>query len=254
MSQGFGRVTVGPTLVGSAGLLCLAAFLILTIAVIQQRFDGLDRTTRSLVHQDQGPRLQMLMEGASVAGGQPGQLVVLGIGCMILWRRRTIWALTLPLAMAGVGIVQFGGKWAMNRPRPNLHPWGFPSAHVLSLVVLCGLLAFMVGQTQRGRRWRLLAVGIAGGIVAIVAYSRMYLDAHWLSDVLGGFTAGLAYLLFVIWLMESAPGLLRDLGHAWRTSSSDGLPGPVAVVTAMESSIPSAATPAAISVPLSSAL
>jgi membrane-associated phospholipid phosphatase len=253
MSRRLDRVSVGPTLVGSAGLLCLAAFLILTIAVIQQRFDGLDRTSRSFVHQDQGPRLQVLMEGASVAGGQPGQLAVLGIGCMVLWRRRTIWALTLPLAMAGVGVVQFSAKWAMNRPRPNLHPWGFPSAHVLSLVVLCGLLAFMVGQTQRGRRWRLLAAGIAGGIVAIVAYSRMYLDAHWLSDVLGGFTAGLAYLLFVIWLMESAPGFLGGLRHAWRTSGYDGLPVPVAIAAAMESPIAPAVTPVAVSAPLGSA-
>ena len=195
----------------------------------------------------------MLMEGASVAGGQPGQFAVVGIGRVILWRRRTMWALTLPLAMAGVGVIQFGAKWAMNRPRPNLHSWGFPSAHVLSLVVLCGLLAFMVGQTQRGRQWRRLAVGIAGGIVAIVAYSRMYLDAHWLSDVLSGFTAGLAYLLFVIWLIESAPGLLRNLGHAWRTSGSDGLPVPVAVAAAMESPIAPAVTPVAVSAPLGSA-
>ena len=253
MSQGSGRATVGLTLVGSSGLLCLAAFLILTTAVIQQRFDRLDRTTRSFVHQEHGPRLQMLMEGVSLAGGQPGQLAVVVIGCTILWRRRMSWALTLPLAMAGVGIVQFSAKWAMNRPRPNLHPWGFPSAHVLSLVVLCGLLAFMVGQTQRGQRRRLLAVGIAGGIVTIVAYSRMYLDAHWLSDVLGGLTAGLAYLLLVIWLMESAPGSLRDLGHAWRTRGSAGLPAPVSVVAVVESSIPPAATPALVPVPLGSA-
>jgi hypothetical protein len=40
-----------------------------------------------------------------------------------------------------------------------------------------------------------------------VAYSRMYLDAHWLSDVLGGLTAGLAYLLVAIWSIDAAPRL-----------------------------------------------
>ena len=40
-----------------------------------------------------------------------------------------------------------------------------------------------------------------------VAYSRMYLEAHFLSDILGGFTAGLAYLSFAIWGIRSAPPL-----------------------------------------------
>ena len=40
-----------------------------------------------------------------------------------------------------------------------------------------------------------------------VAYSRMYLEAHFLSDVLGGFSAGLAYLSFTIWAVRSAPPL-----------------------------------------------
>ena len=243
-----GRATAGPTLVGS-GFLCLLAFLVLMSSVIQQRFDRMDQAARSFVHQEQGPGLRILMEGVSSAGGQPGQFAVVVIGAMILWRRRTSWALTLPLAMAGVGVVQFSAKWAISRPRPNLHPWGFPSAHVLSLVVLGGLLAYMVGKTRRGQRWRFLAVAVASVVVAIVAYSRMYLDAHWLSDILGGITAGLAYLLFAIWLMESAPSLLRGLGHAWRASGSDSRPVPVLAGTAAEALIAPAATPAVVSTP-----
>ena len=126
----------------------------------------------------------------------------------MLWPRRRRWALALPLVMAGVGIIQFLAKWAVDRPRPNLAPWGFPSAHVLSLVVLCGYLAYVVsaGRAQAGtgqrRAWRM-----AAAVVGTVAYSRMYLDAHFLSDILGGFTAGLAYLLH------------RALGYPFRAST-----------------------------------
>jgi membrane-associated phospholipid phosphatase len=45
-------------------------------------------------------------------------------------------------------------------------------------------------------------MGLAVTGVVTVAYSRMYLDAHWLSDVLGGLTIGLAYLLLALWMVN----------------------------------------------------
>jgi membrane-associated phospholipid phosphatase len=188
-----------------------------------------------------------------LVGGQPGQLAVVLLGSLILWRRRPWWALTLPLAMAGAGVVQFTAKWAIGRARPNLHPWGFPSAHVLTLVVLGGLLVYMVGRSRSARRWQPLAVGVAGGFVLVVGYSRMYLDAHWLSDVLGGVLAGLAYVLMVIWLVESAPRLVRVLGQSAARSPAESLPGPVVVAPSAEPLIVPVATavtaPATLAVP-----
>ena len=39
--------------------------------------------------------------------------------------------------------------------------------------------------------------------VVAVAFSRIYLEAHWVSDVAGGFLLGVAYLLATIWLVEA---------------------------------------------------
>ena len=107
------------------------------------------------------------------------------------------------MLMAGTGVLQLVGKWAAARPRPNAAPWGFPSGHVLSLAVFFGLLAFLlVTLTERRRRFRLLACAACGVAVGLVAVSRVYLDMHWLSDVIGGFTLGTAYLLIAIWLSQ----------------------------------------------------
>jgi membrane-associated phospholipid phosphatase len=38
--------------------------------------------------------------------------------------------------------------------------------------------------------------------VVVVAFSRLYLDKHWLSDLVGGFAIGAAYLLLAIWVVE----------------------------------------------------
>ena len=112
-------------------------------------------------------------------------------------------ALALPLIMAGTGALQLLAKWAVDRPRPNLAAWGFPSGHVLALVVFFGVLAYLLCTARSGRGWRSLGAGVAGLTVLVVAFSRLYLDVHWLSDVAGGFALGLAYLLFTIWLVES---------------------------------------------------
>ena len=129
--------------------------------------------------------------------------------------------MALPLVVAGAGVAQYLAKWAVARPRPNLEEWGFPSAHVLSLVVLCGYLAYAVSSRSVRRRQR-LAMGVCALVVGIVAYSRMYLDVHWLSDIIGGFTAGLAYLLLAIWAVESAPRLRRALRSTPLASGGDG--------------------------------
>jgi len=223
MSQGSTGVGVGSALLGG-GLLLLLVFLSLTVVVTHQQLDGVDHAALSWIHQSRDPGQQRFMEAATFLGGRPGQLVVVLMGAVLLWPRRRRWAVALPLVMGGAGLVQLLAKWTVDRPRPNLTSWGFPSAHVLSLVVLCGYLAYMVTMTSASSRWRHLPAGAGLGIVGTVGYSRMYLDAHWLSDLLGGFTLGLAYLLLAIWLIEWAPRVVLLLRSAPReiAAAADG--------------------------------
>ena len=220
------RTDAGRALLRS-GLLTLLGFLVLTAVVTQERLNGVDLVARALVHQSHGPGLLGFMEGASYLGGQPGQVALLVVGLVILWPRQRRWAVALPLVMAGAGVLQFVAKWAVDRPRPNLDPLGFPSAHVLSLVVLCGYLAYAVSAGSARRRQ--LVLGACTSVVGTVAYSRMYLDAHWLSDVLGGVTAGIAYLLVAIWVVRSVPRFGRALRRARLAGSGDGVLVPAAV-------------------------
>jgi undecaprenyl-diphosphatase len=222
MSQGSARADASRALL-QGGLLFLLSFLVLTVVVTQQRFVGADLAARAMIHQSHHPVLLGFMEGVSFMGGQPGQVAMVVAGFVTLWPRRRRWALALPVVAAGAGVVQFLVKWAVDRPRPNLGPWGFPSAHVLSLVVLCGYLAYAVSIGRTRQRRRRLVAGACVAIVATVAYSRMYLDAHFLSDVLGGVTAGLAYLFFAIWAVRSAPSLGRARRAVPLATGTEGL-------------------------------
>jgi undecaprenyl-diphosphatase len=78
--------------------------------------------------------------------------------------------------------------------------YSFPSGHVAGIVVLAGVLslfAWRYWQTKPAK------VGIACGycaIVGVICFDRVYLNTHWLSDVLASLLLGAAWLVFVVLL------------------------------------------------------
>ena len=185
-----------------ATLLSLASFLTLVLVAVTLPISDLDQRTRMLVHLTRLPVLDAAMNGVSALGENYGLIPLIALGVALLWRSSRRWAVALPLLMAGTGVLQLVAKWAIDRPRPNLAPWGFPSGHVLSLVVFFGLMIYLLAASTVTRPLRRVGyVGCAATVLA-VAFSRLYLDAHWASDVAGGFTLGLAYLLPAIVLVE----------------------------------------------------
>jgi undecaprenyl-diphosphatase len=186
-------------LLGAAGIL-LSAYAILAIDASRHQFLSLDRNVREWVQPMRSGGLDLSMETVSFLGEPAGLVPLILVASALLWRASRPWALLLPILMAGTGALQLTGKWAADRPRPNAAPWGFPSGHVLSLVVFFGVMAFLlVTLSERRRRVRFLACFSCGAVVGLVAVSRIYLDMHWLSDVIGGFTLGTAYLLIALW-------------------------------------------------------
>jgi len=188
----------------SGALASLAGYVALAVLAAHQQFFAIDYGTRTWIRilREEMPYLPMAL--VTELGGPLGLMLLIAVGiAVLLWRRQRRWALALPALMAGAGALQAVAKWSIGRARPDESPWGFPSGHVLSLVVFFGLMVWLVATaSRRRRRWRALASALCLLTVAVVAFSRVYLDRHWLSDVAGGLTIGLAYLLLAIWLIE----------------------------------------------------
>jgi membrane-associated phospholipid phosphatase len=165
---------------------------------------ALDLAARDLVLLTQHPLLNRPMAEVSRLGAAEGIVALIGVGSLALWGRDRCWALVLPALMAGTGALQFLAKWSIDRPRPDLSPWGFPSGHVLSLVVFFGFLAYLGCASAESGRRRILIALLCALPVVLVAYSRLYLDRHWLTDLAGGLTVGLAYLLLSVLIVEWA--------------------------------------------------
>ena len=186
----------------SGALISLVGYLALAVFAAQQQFFALDYGTRSWVRLIRYEALNLPMELVTSLGGL-GLIALIAVALPILWRVNRRWAVALPVLMAGAGALQWLAKATAGRARPNLAPWGFPSGHVLSLVVFFGLMIHLiVTASSRRRRWRVLASVVAAIPVIIVAFSRLYLDKHWLSDLAGGLSIGMTYLLLAIWVVE----------------------------------------------------
>ena len=106
----------------------------------------------------------------------------------------------------------------MARPRPpgaDLIPTGgfsFPSGHALNSTATYGLLALVIWRTDLPRTLRLTVAVVVGVLLPIlIGLSRIALDVHHPTDVLGGWLAGIAFvalaatLISITHAMERAP-------------------------------------------------
>jgi membrane-associated phospholipid phosphatase len=78
--------------------------------------------------------------------------------------------------------------------------------------VLYGLLAVYAMRHLRQGRSRMLVASVAGVVIVLVSFSRLYLGVHYLSDVLGGMAVGVVWLLMCLTAVES---VRRQNGRLW---------------------------------------
>ncbi len=189
------------------------AFAALALIAAQRGVLDVDRSTEALVGLTRHVALRTPMETVSLLGQRNTLVPLIALVSLVVWRYRRRWAVALPLVMAGAGGLQFLAKWAVDRPRPNAAPWGFPSGHALIVVVFLGVLAYLLCTSPTRRRWRWAGVALCIATTLAVGFSRLYLDMHWISDVGGGFAVGLAYLPLAVWVVERIPARSRVVSN-----------------------------------------
>jgi membrane-associated phospholipid phosphatase len=191
--------------------------LLLALALLGP-IESLDAWVRDAVQRGRTPELEGTMRGASGIGKPAvifGGLLAIAIFDAAAGPATARLALA---ALAPTNLLVEGLKRATFRTRPDgerkRSNASFPSSHAANAFALAAVLA---------RRWKRATGWLYAG-AALVAFSRIYLDRHWASDVLVGAALGLACAAAAIrWLSawaerrgakaaEPAPGSARDGG------------------------------------------
>jgi membrane-associated phospholipid phosphatase len=150
------------------------------------------------LHEHSSPSLVDVFQVVTWAGNAIVLALVTALALALLLRRRMVGAAVLVVAVAaGIEALNAGLKLAFHRPRPelafvHLDTYSFPSGHAAGSAAIYSLLAVLVAR-RLGLGGRIL-VGVATvALLLVIGFSRLYLGAHYLSDVLAGLSLGLAW-------------------------------------------------------------
>jgi len=132
---------------------------------------------------------------------------LLWFGWCRAWRAALYWV----AAVGSAGLFTQILKVTLHHRRPaeiysGWDAFSFPSGHTAVNAALYALLAMLVVR-EVGPRWRAPVVVAAALFVSAVAFSRLYLGAHWMSDVVAGLAFGIAWsaLLSISYLRRNPP-------------------------------------------------
>ena len=135
---------------------------------------------------------------AAVTGAEAWVVVALLVALLLDYRGHRCEAVWLfGGACIGISLATLI-KPLIHRPRPGvgamLHSWSFPSGHATSSIVTLGLLVILACRRRPGQKR--IGWGVGAALVLLVGFNRVYLAAHWPTDVLGGWLigGGFAYL------------------------------------------------------------
>ncbi|GCF08164.1 phosphatase PAP2 family protein [Dictyobacter arantiisoli] len=207
----------------------LSGAVILSLIARRTQFFPGDMSITARLQKNRQPWLRRFFFGVSEIGfvqyAIPQTLGVAGIFWALRFRLEALFILLTSSATLLNVIV----KRVIKRPRPTnnlvtvvkvINEPSFPSGHVMYYTNFYGLLIYLLATNWRSGRIRNFLIGICATLIACIGPSRVYLGAHWPSDVAAGYIYGglwfsgvmALYLRVKAWLhpAKAAKGVLSN--------------------------------------------
>jgi membrane-associated phospholipid phosphatase len=189
-----------------AGALAAVVFGLIAGFVHGGATQGVDERVLEWFGSRRTPLLDEIMVDITTLGDGVVLVMMVLIASLFLWLTHHRWSVyVLLVALFGGKVLNTLLKAAFDRSRPSviemLHDVSspsFPSGHAMGAFVAYGTVAYLVGRLSPSSRVRRITWTVAAFTVLAIGISRMYLGVHYPSDVIAGFLAGLAWMVFVV--------------------------------------------------------
>jgi membrane-associated phospholipid phosphatase len=186
-------------------VLSLLAFALVSIAVKLNLLVPFDQAAEAWTQRHITPLHATLMLTATELASIGFVSVVTALAAAVIAHQRSgYWLGRLALSVPGCVLLNEVLKYVFHRARPRLeHPlvqlpsYSFPSGHALGATVFYGFAAILLWSYIVPRVWRVVIGTTVVAVILMVGFSRVYLGAHYPTDVLAAFLEGVAWLGFV---------------------------------------------------------
>lgn len=202
-------LSVEVVLAWSVFFACILLFVYMAHIVFIDRSTGLDAALFQFAASHTSPETTRLMRFISFFASADYLMVVPPVVVLIFaWFRHLQWfALKVLVISLTTSLLNQALKRVFERPRPEtamLEQSGlsFPSGHAMIGGSFYGLLIYIVWRTVPNPYWRWLLTILLTMLLMLIGYSRVYLNVHYATDVLAGYSAGIIWLLITIYFMR----------------------------------------------------
>jgi membrane-associated phospholipid phosphatase len=196
-------------------VLMLASAIALSYAASRYPVLPLDLKSYEELQEQASPFFDELMQGVSYLG-EALMVTVLTIIAVVTFALRRQWLEAIfMLATTSNVLLTFVLKELIHRARPfrmpvnanefiqNINQYSYPSGHVLFFVVFFGFFAYLAWINFAGRV-RIIGIVTCAALIVLIGPSRVFLGAHWTSDVIGSYIIGTIWLLVLIFAHQLA--------------------------------------------------
>ena len=188
-------------------LLFGCVFFAISFAIHQPGVEHLDLRFTKALQSFHPSWIYGIMLGFTALGNSENLFIVgVAVAAFFFFKPRPLAAWLTMITLVGLPINMLLKVYA-GRPRPStdlvsvLAPTiglSFPSGHAMASTTLYGFLAILAWMHIPQKGTRIAAFFCLAITAVMVSLSRVYLGAHWLSDVVGGWTAGIFLLVIIV--------------------------------------------------------
>ena len=192
----------------------LAFAILLSYAAAKFPVLPLDLKTYEELKEQANPLFDILMKWVSDLGEVAISMALTAIAMVTFAVKRHWIEAIFMLATTSSVLLAFVLKELIHRTRPfpldqnatginatgiiqSINEYSYPSGHVLFFVVFFGFFAYLAWIHFAGRT-RVIVIAICGALILLIGPSRVFLGAHWASDVLGSYIIGTIWLFLLI--------------------------------------------------------